>query len=217
MAAKPATILHKRVTRPGSQLKAEDWIDRANELLIDENIRGVQIATLCQGLGVTKGSFYWHFRSRRDLLRAILDAWRKKNTLNVMNRIVSFVTPQRSLRGLLSLPRRPASARGARVEMSVREWARRDRDTFRSVQEIDVIRLRSFERLFRQLEFPPAEAKARAYVAYSVMMGDSILKDTLREEVDTEAFLTTALAVLTWRPRQPSAARQGEAATASMD
>ena len=197
--------LARRVApRAETQLAAKDWIEHANELLLDENIRGVQIATLCQRLGVTKGSFYWHFRSRHHLLEAILEAWRKKNTLNVMNRIVSVLTPLRSLRGLLSLPRRPGSIRGARVEMSVRDWSRRDNNTYRSLQEIDVIRLRGFEQLFRRMGFAAKEARARAYVAYAIMMGDSILKDTISDEVDTETFLRTAVALLT-APLTPAA------------
>jgi AcrR family transcriptional regulator len=178
------------------QLTARDWVEHANALLIDENIRGVQIATLCQRRGVTKGSFYWHFKSRQHLLDAILEAWRKKNTLNVLRRIVSVRTPLRSLRGLLSIPRRPASVNGARVEMSIRDWSRRDGKTHRSLQEIDVIRLSSFEQLFRRMGFTAKEARARAYVAYAIMMGDSILKDTIRDEVDTETFVRTAVALL---------------------
>ena len=144
--------------------------------------------------GRHQGSFYSHFKSRQHLLEAILEAWRKKNTLNVMNRIVSILTPLRSLRGLLSLPRRPGSIRGARVEMSVREWSRRDDNTFRSLQEIDVTRLRGFEQLFRRMGFASRAARARAYAEYAIMMGDSILKDTIRDEVDTDAFS---------RPRSP--------------
>jgi hypothetical protein len=113
-----------------------------------------------------------------------------------MNRVVSFVTPLRSLRTLLSLPRRPVSKKGARVEMSVRDWARRDRDLFRSLQEIDLMRLRAFEQLFRRQGFTAKEAKSRAYVAYTIMMGDSILKDTIRDEVETETFLATAMSLL---------------------
>ncbi|NJO34745.1 MAG: TetR/AcrR family transcriptional regulator [Rhodospirillales bacterium] len=183
--------------RPGEQLRADDWIDHANELLINENIRGVRIATLCQRLGVTKGSFYWHFRSRRDLLDALLQAWRKKNTMNVMNRVVSFVTPLRSIRAVLSLPRRPPPSGARAWQMSVRDWARRDRNTFRSLQEIDVIRLRAFEQLFRRQGFAAKEAKSRAYIAYTIMMGDSILKDTIGDEVDTDTFLASALSLLT--------------------
>jgi AcrR family transcriptional regulator len=193
--------------RAETQLAARHWIEHANELLIDENIRGVQIATLCKRLGVTKGSFYWHFKSRQHLLEAILEAWRKKNTLNVMNRIVSVLTPLRSLRGLLSLPRRPNSIKGARVELSVRDWSRRDDSTFRSLQEIDVIRLRGFEQLFRRMGFAAKDARARAYVAYAVMMGDSILKDTIADEVDTESFLSSAVALLT-TPLTPAASDQ---------
>ena len=191
-----SSATRKSAPRVDEQLSARDWVEHANALLIDENIRGVQIATLCQRLGVTKGSFYWHFESRRHLLDAILEAWRKKNTLNVLRRIVSVRTPLRSLRGLLSIPRRPASVNGARVEMSIRDWSRRDGKTHRSLQEIDVIRLSSFEQLFRRMGFTAKEARARAYVAYAVMMGDSILKDTIRDEVDTETFVRTAVALL---------------------
>ena len=154
--------------------------------------------------GGHQGQLLLALRSRQHLLEAILEAWRKKNTLNVLNRIVSVLTPLRSLRGLLSIPRRPASVNGARVEMSVRDWSRRDSKTYRSLQEIDVIRLRGFEQLFRRMGFAAKEARARAYVAYAIMMGDSILKDTIGDEVDTETFLRTAVALLT-APLGPAA------------
>ena len=70
-----------------NSLSVQDWVAAANDLLVSENIRGVQIPALCRKLKVTKGSFYWHFSGREDLLRALLDSWRRRMTLNIYGKL----------------------------------------------------------------------------------------------------------------------------------
>ena len=68
-------------------LTEADWVEAAIDILVDENVRGIQLHKLCDRLGVTKGSFYWHFKKRSDLLAAMLNTWRSRMTLNVIRSV----------------------------------------------------------------------------------------------------------------------------------
>jgi AcrR family transcriptional regulator len=45
----------------GNRLGLDDWIQAGYALLAEEGIQALKIDRLCDRLGVTKGSFYWHF------------------------------------------------------------------------------------------------------------------------------------------------------------
>ena len=77
--------------------------------------------------------------------------------------------------------------------MSIRDWGRRDKLAHDVIKEVDEIRLRSLEQSFQSLRFTQREAKIRGYIAYAIMMGDSILKETLREEIATDEFVELAV------------------------
>jgi AcrR family transcriptional regulator len=199
--ASPGRAAKARNDVKASALSVEDWVAAANELLASENIRGVQIQALCMKLKVTKGSFYWHFSSRQDLLGALLNSWRRRMTLNIYNKLGRVSTGAVStLRALLALPRKKFSAAGAAIEMSIRDWGRRETVAHDALKEVDEIRLRSFEQSFQRLGFSAREARIRGYIAYAIMMGDSILKETLREEIDTEEFVEIAVQLLAPAP-----------------
>jgi AcrR family transcriptional regulator len=195
--ANPGRAAKARNDVKASALTVEDWVTAANDLLASENIRGVQIQALCLKLKVTKGSFYWHFSSREDLLRALLNSWRRRMTLNIYNKLGRVSAGAVStLRALLALPRKKFSAAGAAIEMSIRDWGRREQLAHDALKEVDEIRLRSFEQSFQSLGFSAREARVRGYVAYAIMMGDSMLKETLREEIATEEFVELAVRLL---------------------
>ena len=68
-------------SRRSSRLRATDWVDAALVLLTAEDggEHGVTISRLCRTLGVTKGSFYWHFRDLDALWEAMAVRWQKEN------------------------------------------------------------------------------------------------------------------------------------------
>lgn len=199
--ASPGRAVRARNDVKASSLRVDDWVAAANDLLASENIRGVQIQALCAKLKVTKGSFYWHFASREDLLRALLNSWRRRMTLNIYSKLGRVSAGAVStLRALLALPRKRFSAAGAAIEMSIRDWGRREQLAHDALKEVDQIRLKTFEQSFQGLGFSGREARIRGYIAYAIMMGDSILKETLREEIDTEEFVELAVKLLAPAP-----------------
>jgi AcrR family transcriptional regulator len=179
-----------------SPLTETDWVEAATEILVRENVRGIRIDTLCQKLGVTKGSFYWHFKTRAELLAAMLKNWQRKMTLNVIQNISKAnETGFERLRKLMALPRMPKSPAFAQVEMSIRDWGRRVDLPRNAVEEVDHIRFEYFAELFRIEGFSDEEARTRAYLAYCLMMGDSVLHKTLKP-LDNEEFISAAMACL---------------------
>lgn len=193
------TIVRRRPTQrlKDTPLTEQDWVDAAIKILVDENVRGIRIDALCKILGVTKGSFYWHFATRNDLLVAMLDHWRRRTTLNVIRSISgSGVDPRNQLKRLFALPRRRNSPASAQVENSIRDWSRRVALPRRAVEEVDEIRFDYITKLFEDLGCPEGEARKRAYLAYCLLMGDAILNGTIKTMSDDE-FADFALGLTT--------------------
>ncbi len=165
-------------SEPGrSTLTPEAWIDAATEVLVDQGIDHVRVDVLATQLGVTRGSFYWHFRDREDLLRRVLRAWRERATVALTRRLETLrPDPREQLRDAASLPfRGRAAAKAARIELAIRAWARRDEMAREAVDEADATRLAHHERIFTALGFAPAEARARAFVMYGYEVAESLL------------------------------------------
>ena len=160
-----------------STLKPESWVDAATEVLVDEGIDHVRVDVLAQQLGVTRGSFYWHFRDREALLRAVLQRWRETATENLTARLERASTdPCEQLRDVISLPFRGRSAtRAARIELAIRAWARRDERARLAVDEADAARIGYIAQIFSSLGFSIAEARARAFLLYSYNLGEALM------------------------------------------
>ncbi len=182
----------KRKREPTQRLKdtplnKSDWVDAATGILVDENVRGIRIDALCAKLGVTKGSFYWHFNGRAGLLAAMLEQWRNRMTTNVIDRLGNQGgNPTARLRALLGLPRATKSPAFARIEQSIRDWSRRDKQALAAVEEVDNIRLDYIAGLFEHHGFAPDVAARRAYIAYAMLMGDSVLRNSVNPAAPDE-------------------------------
>lgn len=158
-------------------LEPVDWIRAATQLLVSKSIDAVGIDALCKELNVTKGSFYWHFSDRSDLLKQILLAWRDEATEHVVDRFQrSSATHTDLVNQLLNLPLHGEAARNAAsTELAIRAWARRDELARRVVDEVDAQRLSYIAQCFSGLGFDIREARARAFVLYSHQLAESLL------------------------------------------
>lgn len=63
------------MSRKTPRLSRADWLVQALEILAREGESQVRVVRLCQAMGVTQGSFYWHFESRSDFMNSLLDYW----------------------------------------------------------------------------------------------------------------------------------------------
>jgi AcrR family transcriptional regulator len=158
-------------------LTPETWIEAATEVLVDQGIDHVRVDVLAGQLGVTRGSFYWHFRDREDLLRRVLQAWHDRATEQLTLRLErAREDAAEQLRDVVSLPfRGRAAARAARIELAIRAWARRDAMARHAVDEADASRIAYIAQVFSSLGFAPLEARSRAFLLYAYVVGESLM------------------------------------------
>lgn len=68
-----------------ARLSAEDWVAGALDVLAADGFAAVAVEPLAKRLGVTKGSFYWHFKDRNALVAAMLAEWERVETESVID------------------------------------------------------------------------------------------------------------------------------------
>ena len=121
-------------------LQREDWIEAAFGRLARHGVEGVRVEPLAEDLGVTKGSFYWHFKDRPDLLDAVLEEWEATDT-RLIDAAVEPGTPAERMSRFVELI--TASARNpdqAAVESAVLAWAQVDPVVAERVARVEATR-----------------------------------------------------------------------------
>jgi AcrR family transcriptional regulator len=162
---------------PEVRLSREDWIQAALGLLAEGNVDGVLIPPLAKRLGVTKGSFYWHFKSREEMLDAILDEWHRRATERVIEKVERAAsTPVGRLRVLFDISNRAGvDDLGGALELAVRNWARLDKRARAAIAAVDAERLDYLAKLYGELGLSAAAARQRAFAHYAFSTGSRVL------------------------------------------
>lgn len=147
------------------------WIDAGLSALAGGGPEAVRIEPLARALGVSKGGFYWHFEDRHALLEEMLDAWERTGVDDVIEAVEAEDGDARArLRLLFGL----ASASGGellRVELAIRDWARRDRAVARRLRRVDNRRIDYMRSLFGAFCEDDGDVEARCLLAFSLFIG----------------------------------------------
>lgn len=161
----------KGLTSKNIRLRREDWIAAAREALIKSGVDNVKVEKLAHQLGVTRGSFYWHFKSRNELLDAVLADWEVNNTepfdealrssdhngVAEFERIAELWLEEKAYR--------PA------YDSAIRDWARNSKRVARRIRRIDNRRIQIFEQIYLDLGYDSEEAFIRARITYFHQVG----------------------------------------------
>ncbi|MDH3388388.1 MAG: TetR/AcrR family transcriptional regulator [Gammaproteobacteria bacterium] len=186
------------------QLQRFDWLQQALETFVSEGIDAVRITRLADDLGVTRGSFYWHFENRNDLIEALVSYWIDKNT----DAIVRSVDGAASLaQGIFRFFETciDAVAFDPRLDLAIREWSRRSPKIRRLVDREDAARIASLQAFFTRFEYPMPDALVRARVLYYSQIGFYALE--IQEPLATRLGYTEAyFECFTGRRLDPGAA-----------
>lgn len=158
-----------------SRLSRDDWLDAAFEAVAEGGFDQVRVLTLARRLGVTRGSFYWHFEDHAALVTALLERWRDRELrLDEHWRADSSNDPRADLLRLLDF----ALSRGSdadyqamRFGLALRAFGRNDASVARLVIAVDEARLALFVGKFERLLGDPALARERAILFYLSVAG----------------------------------------------
>ena len=150
---------------------AQDWIDGAKRMLVDEGIAGLKVDRLANRLGVTRGGFYHHFKDRGDFLDQVIRHWEETcrflpdspppgkaaDAIDWFDRVIDRLIE--------------ADGYDYRFDLAVREWARADKRAEWAVERADRQRLDTLQKFFEAIGYDEAHAAIRARVFYYHQIG----------------------------------------------
>ncbi|WP_170481777.1 TetR/AcrR family transcriptional regulator [Ruegeria arenilitoris] len=154
-------MVKKRVSK-------QDWLNAALDLLRAGGIEAVRVERLADKLNVAKSGFYYHFRDRTDLHKALLDYWLQLDgTPFLRERRFAEASPVEKLAIVADVV---DQADLSRYDNAIRQWARQDPKVRRVWRKEMNKRLEHIRGLFRAIGFEgeQLEMRVRTFVAYQV-------------------------------------------------
>ena len=146
------------------------WIEAGLRALATGGPDAVRIEPLAKALEVSKGGFYWHFDDRRALLEELLDTWERVSVDQVIEHVESEGGDARArLRRLSALA--TSSDEPLRIDLAVRDWARRERAVADRLRRVDNRRMAYLRSLFGAFSRDEDDVEARCMVFYSLWIG----------------------------------------------
>ena len=174
------------------QLSAKDWLDLGLKTLTKSGFTALKAVPLAKAMGVSRGSFYWHFKDIGAYRAAILKHWREVAAEQI---IANLEASSKDDNPLLVLLRRTFSSRLA-LENAVRTWATLDPIARAAVQATDRRRLNYVQKLFERSGAAPGVARSRAQIFYWAFLGFALSDKPLpkaRQEAVLQELIRMAL------------------------
>lgn len=151
-----------------SRLSAADWESGALEMIAEHGVAGLAVEALARRLHVTKGSFYWHFRTREALLNAALQRWEAQDERELQERLAPIKAPRARLRELFHWVAREAQSH--RLYAALLQAL--DQPAVRPVMgRVSQRRMEFLNQAYREAGMDHHEALHRARLAYAAYVG----------------------------------------------
>lgn len=156
----------KRLDEP--TLTSSDWVEGALQLISEAGLRALTVEALAARLGVTKGSFYWHFKGRSELLAGALSRWEHRATTEAITGLSAVTDARQRLSFMLEAASQPPRARSLYAALAE---AADDPIVRRVLNHVASARIRFLETCYRELGLSVSRAKAKAVLAYAAYRG----------------------------------------------
>ncbi|MDC0660892.1 TetR/AcrR family transcriptional regulator [Leisingera sp. SS27] len=157
------------IARP--RLSEEDWLAAAYEVLTDSGVEAVKVMPLAKRLGVSRTSFYWHFKDREELLEAMVRRWEERNTGNLVARSEAYAESiAEAIFNLFDCWIDPELF-DARLDLAIRNWARNDSSLQERLDLADSRREQAMTDMFIRFGYPQADALIRARAMIYTQIG----------------------------------------------
>ena len=184
MTASTASSLAEQ---PRVRLDSDDWLRAARSALISGGIAAVKVESLAASLGVTAGSFYWHFNNRGALYYRLLEDWKVANS--------AAMVEAAELRGATAEDRFDAfiniwvteDGYSSAYDSAIRDWARTSDEVRGAVHAVDALHISLLKRIFEDLGYDSGRAEVRARITYFHQVGYYALD--LRDDEQTRLRL----------------------------
>jgi AcrR family transcriptional regulator len=160
---------------PAPRTPPSRWVEEGLRALAVGGPDAVRIEPLAQALGVTKGGFYGYFSDRHALLEEMLDTWERKGIDEVIEHVEGAGGDARTrLRRLFTLASSSTDEQ-LRIELAIRDWARRDKSVAKRLKRIDNRRMEYMRALFEGFCRDGDEVEACCLLAFSLFIGSPFI------------------------------------------
>lgn len=147
-------------------LHPSDWLAAAFSRFADQGVDAVRVEVLARDLGVSKGSFYWHFRDRSELLDRMLSRW-ENDEMAWMGAEGDASSAAR----WAQIVANTANPDRIRTEVALRGWARRDSRVAVRVAAVEQKKAALIATVLREVGFAPSAADAWSQIVLMVCLG----------------------------------------------
>lgn len=171
----------------------ERWLEAALNVLAEEGGARLRVDALAKRLGVTKGSFYHHFRGRSDFVSAVADYWTEAYTDAVIAHVEQIGGDGRQrMRTLIETIQ---AGEYDRYDIAFRSWAAQDPEVAQRVRRVDEHRYEFVRRMFADMGFEGTEleTRVRAWLVFVSAQRAVYMPEAGRSEMapgDALAFFT---------------------------
>ena len=160
------------------RLTAQDWIDFALTSLVREGVDALKADVLARKLGVSRGSFYWHFSDLDTFHARVIDHWKQMATEAIIADLERYDSAEERLE---ALARRSFGHDGV-LEIRMRAWADNNAEVARVLSGIDRRRRAYLEQMLVDAGIAPSLAATRAQLVYWAYLGAALSRSTLAGE-----------------------------------
>jgi AcrR family transcriptional regulator len=158
------------MTTMATNLDRERWEEAALVALERGGLAAVAVEPLARDLGVTKGSFYWHFKNRRELIAATVARWEAQHVDAPLTALAGVEDPRERLRGLLVR----ASSKPPSIFIALLD-AVDEPLVSAAVERAARERVAFMAKAFGELGMTKAKARRQALLAYATYVGQAHL------------------------------------------
>ena len=173
---------------------ADDWADAALDAFATGGVRAASIPSIARALGVTKGSFYWHFRSLDELIAAALKRWEERDRA-ALDELRAIAEPRKRLAALFAEAMKAPQAHALLAALSGSSMPA----VSSSIRRVSERRVRFLADAYSELGFGADDARDRALLVYAAYVGLIHLRgesSSLRSPKQIDAIVEHAVATL---------------------
>jgi AcrR family transcriptional regulator len=155
------------------KLSKEDWLKHGMKVLAEEGFGALKADLMAKSLGVSRGSFYWHFKDLQAFHDALLEDWHTRATQQVIDWLEQTAEGSQRLNLLVQSAWKVSN----RLERAMRAWATHSPEIAARLEAIDAQRIDYIAGLLESAGLDPDQARARAFFIASAYLGRIILGD----------------------------------------
>ncbi len=149
--------------------KKNDWINLGFQLFSEKGISGIVIEKMAEKLKVNKSSFYWHFKTKKEFTRQLIDFWMSIETEQIISLSNSKNSAIQKFKALITLAYKKMPNQD--FIFYLKRYAQKKKEIQGIIDKVDLQRIGFIERLLNEMGYSEQDAKIKSSLLYKHLIG----------------------------------------------